>query len=149
MTTKDEIEAIINRMPYSQPFLFVNKITYIDKEKIEGEFTYDINSFFYKGHFKNKPVTPGVILLETFAQYGAIAHGIFLLGLHKNDNLFTPVFTNTVCDFINPVYPNEKVKVVSNKVTLRRNFMKIKGYILNDKDEIVIQATGMCKYIMQ
>jgi 3-hydroxyacyl-[acyl-carrier-protein] dehydratase len=136
-------------MPYTEPFLFVNKITCINNEKIEGEFTYDTNSFFYKGHFKNKPVTPGVILLETFAQHGGIAHGIYLLGLHKNDIPFTPVFTNAICEFIKPVYPNERIRIVSDKVALRKNFMKIKGIILNDNNEIVMQATGMCKYIMQ
>lgn len=149
MQKQTEIDSIIKRMPYSDPFLFVNNIISIDDERIEGEYTYDESFFFYKGHFKNNPVTPGVILLETFAQHGGVAHGIYLLGLHKNNNLFTPVFTNTVCEFLKPVYPNEKIKVVSNKILLRRNYMKIKGFILNEKDEIVLQATGMCKYIMQ
>ena len=66
MISENEIKLIIERMPYSEPFLFVNKITFINEEKIEGEYIYDENSFFYKGHFKNNPVTPGVILLETF-----------------------------------------------------------------------------------
>ena len=35
--------------------------------------------FFYKGHFKENPITPGVLLIETMAQIGVVCLGIYLL----------------------------------------------------------------------
>ena len=73
-------QDIIDKLPYSKPFLFVDEILRIDENGVEGTFTFDADSDFYKGHFKNNPVTPGVILTEAMAQIGVVCLGIYLLG---------------------------------------------------------------------
>ncbi|WP_311195939.1 hypothetical protein [Antarcticibacterium sp. 1MA-6-2] len=70
---------ILSRLPYSQPFLFVDDITYVDENEVTGVYRFKQDSFFYKGHFKNKPITPGVILTECMAQIGVVSLGIYLL----------------------------------------------------------------------
>ena len=35
---------------------------------------------FYRGHFPGNPITPGVLLIESMAQAGVVALGIYLLG---------------------------------------------------------------------
>ena len=72
-------EQIISRLPYSKPFLFVDELLNIDENRVEGIYTFDENLDFYKGHFKDNPVTPGVILTEVMAQIGLVCLGIFLL----------------------------------------------------------------------
>ena len=74
-----EKEIILSKLPYSKPFLFVDEIIHIDENGVEGTFTFDENLDFYKGHFKNNPVTPGVILIEVMAQIGLVCLGLFLL----------------------------------------------------------------------
>jgi len=71
-------QEIILKLPYSKPFLFVDEILTIDENRVEGTFTFDENLDFYKGHFKDNPVTPGVILTETMAQIGLVCLGIYL-----------------------------------------------------------------------
>ena len=50
-------EEIISKLPYSKPFLFVEEIIHIDENGVEGNFTFDENLDFYKGHFKAFPVS--------------------------------------------------------------------------------------------
>lgn len=74
MTAKE----IVTYLPYTDPFLFVDEILEVDDEKIVGVYSYKPTLDFYKGHFKDHPVTPGVILIETMAQIGLVCLGIYL-----------------------------------------------------------------------
>ena len=86
---KDEI---ISKLPYSKPFLFVDEIISIDENGVEGTYTFDENLDFYKGHFKDNPVTPGVILTEVMAQIGVVCLGIFLLNTSHNEKEYIKLF---------------------------------------------------------
>ena len=55
------MKHILDKLPYSKPFLFVDEILQINENGVEGSYTFDSNLDFYNGHFKNNPVTPGVI----------------------------------------------------------------------------------------
>ncbi len=123
-------QEIISRLPYSKPFLFVDEITKIDESGVEGNFTFDENLDFFKGHFKNYPVTPGVILTETMAQIGLVCLGIFLL--NKDLNKDTSIaLTSANMEFLKPVFPNEKVTVVSEKIFFRFGKLKCKVNMIN------------------
>ncbi|RZM23479.1 MAG: beta-hydroxyacyl-ACP dehydratase, partial [Pedobacter sp.] len=63
-------EEILSHLPYTEPFLFVDELLDIDENGATGTFTFREDLDFYKGHFKDHPVTPGVILTETMAQIG-------------------------------------------------------------------------------
>ena len=86
-------QEIISKLPYSKPFLFVDEIINIDENGVEGNYTFDATLDFYKGHFKDNPVTPGVILTEVMAQIGVVCLGVFLLNDEINcrntDNIIT------------------------------------------------------------
>lgn len=127
---------IISKLPYSQPFLFVDEITNINENGIEGSYTFDENSAFYKGHFKDSPVTPGVILTETMAQIGLVSLGIFLLDNEFNKNT-SIALTSTDIEFLKPVYPNEKVIVISEKIYFRFRKLKCKVVMKNQSGELV------------
>ncbi|MDI1303260.1 MAG: hydroxymyristoyl-ACP dehydratase, partial [bacterium] len=71
-------EEIISKLPYSKPFLFVDEIINVNENGVEGSYTFNETLDFYKGHFKDNPVTPGVILTEVMAQIGLVCLGIFL-----------------------------------------------------------------------
>ncbi|HEU4791774.1 MAG TPA: FabA/FabZ family ACP-dehydratase [Flavobacterium sp.] len=127
---------VISKLPYSKPFLFVDEIIRIDEDGVEGEYTFDENLDFYKGHFKGNPVTPGVILTEVMAQIGLVCLGIFLLN-EKVSSISLIALTSTSIDFLKPVFPNEKVKVISQKIYFRFGKLKCKVNMQNEKGEIV------------
>ncbi|HEX8564291.1 MAG TPA: 3-hydroxyacyl-ACP dehydratase FabZ [Pyrinomonadaceae bacterium] len=68
-----DINEIIQLLPHRYPFLLVDKIIeLIPKERIVGIKQVTYNEFFFRGHFPNAPVMPGVLVIEALAQAGAV-----------------------------------------------------------------------------
>ena len=128
-------QEILSKLPYSKPFLFVDEIMNIDENSVEGSFTFNENLDFYKGHFKNNPITPGVILTEVLGQIGLVCLGIYLMKNQESETLF--VLTSSEIDFLKPVYPNEKVTVFSEKVYFRFGKLKCKVKMINADNQLV------------
>ena len=133
-------QEIISKLPYSKPFLFVDEILQINENGVEGTYIFDANLDFYKGHFNDNPVTPGVILTEVMAQIGLVCFGIFLL-----DDLFSIntsiALTSMDIEFLKPVFPNEKVTVISEKLYFRFGKLKCKVKMINQLQETVCMGT--------
>lgn len=137
-------DAIIAKLPYSKPFLFVDEISAIDENGVVGSYTFDEDSDFYKGHFIDNPVTPGVILTEVMAQIGLVCLGIYLLD--NNFNTVNAIALSSVnIDFIKAVYPKEKVIVKSEKIYFRFGKLKCKVQMINERGEEVCsgEISGM------
>ena len=118
-----DFDHIVKKLPYEKPFLFVDGITHVSDDSIEGHFTFDPKQDFYRGHFKGNPVTPGVILTETMAQIGVVCLGIHLLGDSLNDT--TKIALSSIeVEYLKPVFPGEKVIVTGKKIYFR--FGKLK-----------------------
>jgi len=143
--TKEEIIALL---PYQQPFLFVDTLTEVSESSIIGDYTLKKDEYFYKGHFKNNPITPGVILTEIMAQIGVVCLGIYLIReqLKRTESLEIALTSNAV-DFYLPVYPNEKVTVISEKEYFRFNKLKSKVKLLNADNKLICKGyiSGMVK----
>jgi 3-hydroxyacyl-[acyl-carrier-protein] dehydratase len=133
-------EEIISKLPYIKPFLFVDELLHIDENGVEGCYTFDENLDFYRGHFKDNPITPGVILTEVMAQIGLVCLGIYLLNdtFNKNTSI---ALTSTEIEFIKPVFPNEKVIVISEKIYFRFGKLKCKVLMKNEKEEVICSGT--------
>ncbi|WP_312819471.1 3-hydroxyacyl-ACP dehydratase FabZ family protein [Kaistella carnis] len=131
---------ILKKLPYTTPFLFVDDLVSIDENGVTGTFTFKEDLDFYRGHFKNNPITPGVILTETIAQIGLVCLGIFLVGNDLTEESQIGL-TSTDIEFLKPVFPGEKVTVISEKIYFRFNKLKCKVKMLNEKLEIVCEGT--------
>tara|TARA_B100001248_G_C27334422_1_gene433091 strand:+ start:46 stop:486 length:441 start_codon:yes stop_codon:yes gene_type:complete len=141
-------ENVIKLLPYQTPFLFVEELTYISKNRSEGYYTFKQDEYFYKGHFKDKPITPGAILTEVMAQIGLVCLGIYLLKKEISKTKKPEIaLTSNEIDFFLPVKPKERVKVVSEKIYFRFNKLKCKVQLFNKKNELVCKGTisGMLK----
>ena len=137
--TSAEILALL---PYYKPFLFVDEIISISEDGSEGSFTFDEKLDFYKGHFKDNPITPGVILVETMAQIGVVCLGIFLSSKQDSDSSQLQIaFTSSEVEFLLPVFPNEKVTVISEKVYFRFGKLKCKVKMINAENKEVCSGT--------
>ena len=133
-------EEIISKLPYSKPFLFVDELLHIDDNGVEGTYTFDGNLDFYKGHFRDNPITPGVILTEVMAQIGVVCLGIHLLNDTFNTTTLIALTSNEI-EFLRPVFPNEKVTVISEKLYFRFGKLKCKVLMKNEKGEVVCSGT--------
>ncbi|MFY0628842.1 MAG: hydroxymyristoyl-ACP dehydratase [Flavobacteriaceae bacterium] len=141
-------QKIIQLLPYQSPFLFVEELTSVSDTGVEGFYTFKEDEYFYQGHFKGNPITPGVILTEVMAQIGVVCLGIYLLKDEVSENQKPKIaLTSNEVDFFLPVHPKERVKVVSEKIYFRFNKLKCKVQLFNEKDELVSRGTisGMLK----
>ncbi|MEN8767774.1 MAG: 3-hydroxyacyl-ACP dehydratase FabZ family protein [Polaribacter sp.] len=133
---------IIKNLPYQAPFLFVDALTEVSETGITGNYTFKENAFFYKGHFKENPITPGVLLVETMAQIGVVCLGIYLLKNEiSSDKKPKIALTSSQVDFFIPVLPNEKITVISEKEYYRFNKLKCAVKMVNAKNELVCRGT--------
>ena len=119
----------------------MDEVLSVSEDNILGTYTFKKDLIFYEGHFKDNPVTPGVILTECMAQIGLVCLGIFLLKDETSSEKINLALSSTEIDFYCPVFPGEKVKVVSIKEYFRFNKLKCKVKMLNAKDEIIAKGT--------
>ncbi|MDG1730406.1 MAG: hydroxymyristoyl-ACP dehydratase [Algibacter sp.] len=141
-------KQIIKLLPYQKPFLFVDGIDSISEDGITGHYTFKKEESFYKGHFINNPITPGVILTECMAQIGLVCLGIYLLRNELNATTNPQIaLTSHQMDFYLPVLPDEKVTVISEKEVFRFNKLRCNVKLLNIKGELVARGkiSGMIK----
>lgn len=119
----------------------MDELITVSEERVEGFYTFKENEFFYQAHFKDNPVTPGVILTECMAQIGLVCMGIYLIGSEHISEKPSIAFSSSQMDFYIPVYPGEKVKIVSEKVYFRFNKLKCKVKMVNMKNEVIARGT--------
>lgn len=73
MSTTFDIHDIIKRLPHRFPFLLVDRVLELEKGvRIKALKNVTINEPFFPGHFPNRPVMPGVLMLEALAQAAAV-----------------------------------------------------------------------------
>ena len=139
--TKEEILALV---PQQSPFRFIDEILELDDEGIVATYTFRDDESFYAGHFPGNPITPGVILLETMAQTGVVAFGLYLasqtMPLEEIRKTLT-VFTDAEVEFTGMVRPGEKVIIRAKKQFFRRLKLKAAASIELESGEVVCSGT--------
>lgn len=136
---------LIAQLPYSEPFLFVDEIEEVSADRIRGNYKFREDAFFYKGHFKDSPVTPGVILTECIAQIGLSTFGIYLANDPDLVARSKIVLVASQLHFYELVFPKEKVTVYSEKQYFRFGKLKCKVKMLNENGRVVCdgEISGM------
>jgi len=137
MTTEENILALL---PYTPPFRFVDRIDEVREEYIRGSFYLEPELEFYKGHFPEHPLTPGVILTEIMVQVGLASFGIYLAGATQPARSFPFALTATEVNFLRPVYPGDTVSVLATKEYFRFGKLKCRVVMTNSKNELVCEG---------
>jgi len=116
-----DINDVLKIMPHKYPFLLIDRILSYDQQKdvIIGLKNVTINEPFFVGHFPNKPVMPGMLILEALAQTG----GLLLFNKYENmlNKLAMFIGVNNT-KFRKAVIPGDQlileVKLISKKLNI-------------------------------
>jgi len=130
-------------VPQQAPFRFIDEIISLDEEQIVGTYRFRDDEFFYRGHFPGRPITPGVILIETMAQIGVVAYGMYLLACQRHvrpSQMKEPLSLFSLADgveFKGIVKPGERVIVKGRKIYMRRGALKVDISMERENGEVV------------
>ena len=121
MSLTTDIKSLL---PHREPFLFVDEIVSADEKGCVCTHTFTENEFFFKGHFPEYPVVPGVILVETMAQAGGA-----VLSFQKKVPEGSLFFLGTVdkVKFRNQVRPNDTVRMEITNLRVSPRMIKQSG----------------------
>ncbi len=139
-----DILEILRLLPHRYPFLLVDRVLAITPEKdIVGLKNVTINEPFFQGHFPERPVMPGVLILEGMAQVGGI-----LAFYSEPENIGKKVLYFVGIDkarFRQPVTPGDQIHFKLELLKRRRGIWQMAAQALVN-DKLVAEAELMASF---
>ena len=120
-----KIDQIKNLIPHRKPFLFIEECKILQTGKIgESYRVFDINEYFFEGHFPNNPIVPGVVIVEAMAQTAGV---VVSQSMSKDSNKNVLFMSINKAKFRKPVLPNYKIKFLVELLNNVKNVYKFSG----------------------
>ena len=118
-----DIEAIKQILPHRYPFLLVDRITTLEPgRRAIGLKNVTVNEPFFQGHFPQRAIMPGVLIVEIMAQVG----GVMILSVKEHQGKLAYIGTVDHAKFRRPVVPGDTLEVEVELLRLRGNMGKVK-----------------------
>lgn len=125
---KIDVEKIKTLLPHRYPFLLIDRVLEVeDGQYIKALKNITANEPFFQGHFPNKAVMPGVLIIEALAQAAGLLGTLgFEEGQIPEDSLFYLVGVDKV-RFRKPAGPGDQLILDVKFLTLKRNIWKFQA----------------------
>jgi beta-hydroxyacyl-ACP dehydratase FabZ len=119
-----DIERIMELLPHRYPFLLIDRILELGSTSVRAIKNVSANEPFFVGHFPQKKVMPGVLIVEAMAQAG----GVMMLSLDGPKEGRLIYFTGIDnCRFRRPVVPGDQLVLEVELVARRSTVAKMHG----------------------
>lgn len=110
-----DVQAIKEFLPHRYPFLLVDRIVEIEEGKrVVGIKNITINEHFFQGHFPQRPVMPGVLIIESMAQVS----GALLVSSVKETSRLAMLVSVDGAKFRRPVVPGDQLRIEAEALRL-------------------------------
>ena len=138
-----DIHKILKQLPHRYPFLLVDRVLELEKGKrIKALKNVTINEPFFEGHFPNRPVMPGVLMLEALAQASALL-SFDALGASPDDQMIYHFAGMNDVRFRRPVEPGDQLILEAELLRMKAGIFKFKTRALVG-DELAVEAELTC-----
>jgi len=104
MLNKEQIKEII---PYQEPFLFIDEVSEMEENRISGAYQTSKDDYYFKGHFVDFPIMPGVLVVEALAQLSTIILRKKIGENHKDYHFLA--YDVRGAQFLKPIFPGDKI----------------------------------------
>jgi 3-hydroxyacyl-[acyl-carrier-protein] dehydratase len=143
-TTGMEISDIFKILPHRYPFLLIDRVIELVRMKsIVALKNVTITEPFFQGHFPDKPIMPGVLIVEAIAQAG----GLLLLTEVPNRDEMLMVFTGIEkARFRRPVVPGDQLRIEVVVKAWRITAARLEGKAYVD-GKVAAEATVTCRLV--
>lgn len=134
-----DITQVMRMIPHRYPMLMVDRVVdLVPNVSAVGIKNISINEQYFQGHFPQRPVMPGVLIIESMAQTAAVLV-VATLGASAEGKL---VYFMTIDDarFRKPLTPGDTVHIHVTKLRQRGNVWKFRGEA-RVKDLLCAEAT--------
>jgi len=127
---KKQIKEII---PYQEPFLFVDEVEEIGENTISGFYQTSKDDYYFKGHFVDFKIMPGVLVIEALAQLSTIFLRKKISEGHKKKHFLA--YDVRGVQFYKPIFPGDKIILKDEILSLIENkIAHVKGQALVGDD---------------
>ena len=138
-----QIDHILKHLPHRYPFLFVDRVIAVEEGvSIHAQKSVTIGEDFFNGHFPDKPVMPGVIIIEALAQASGILGFMTMNKTPDEGSIYYFAGADNV-RFRNPVVPGDTLDLYSKVVGNKRGIWKFETRA-EIEGKIVCTATILC-----
>ncbi len=134
-----DIDKIMEMIPHRYPFLMIDRVSdLIPNKSAIGIKNVSINEPHFQGHFPDKPIMPGVLIIEAMAQTA----GVLVVHSLGNETHGKLVYFMSVenAKFRNPVLPGDVLKIHVETKQHRKSVWKFDG-TAKVNDVIVSEST--------
>ena len=138
-----DIQEILDHLPHRYPFLLVDRVLECEPGKrLKALKNVSVNEPMFTGHFPERPIFPGVLIMEALAQATGIL--AFKTTNTKPDGTSLYYFAGIDnCRFKQPVVPGDQMILEVEVVKQKRGIWKFKAEALVD-GKVVASADLMC-----
>jgi 3-hydroxyacyl-[acyl-carrier-protein] dehydratase len=138
-----DIHEILKKLPHRYPILLVDRVLEIEAgRRIKAIKNVTINEQFFMGHFPNRPVMPGVLMLEALAQAAALL-SFTTSGESPDDNTVYYFVGIDRARFKRPVEPGDQLMLDVSLLRHKSGIFKFDARA-SVGDELAVEAELMC-----
>jgi 3-hydroxymyristoyl/3-hydroxydecanoyl-(acyl carrier protein) dehydratase len=132
---KNEIKRII---PYDEPFLFLDEAEIVSENEIVGSYQTKSDDYYFKGHFVDFKIMPGVLVVEAMAQLSTILLRKKIGKNHKNFHFLA--YDVRSVQFLKPIFPGDKIQLKAEVLAIyqipesKNKIARVKAQAFVEKD---------------
>ncbi|MBR1843462.1 MAG: 3-hydroxyacyl-ACP dehydratase FabZ [Opitutales bacterium] len=142
MPLNEATEEVLSAIPHRPPFLFVDRVLAITDTSIVAERTLRTEEEFFKGHYPQMPIMPGVLMCEALFQTAGILMSRYLNETDKDGGKI-PVLTRIEsAKFKQPAFPGDCLRLEVQLTEKMKEFYFFKGNVKKD-EKLLITLTFM------